>query len=65
MLNIVSLTCLLTKLFRYGGERYEKKELQMRVRSRFAELQRLDEKDGRVPWHVVGKLFIEMYVYHL
>ena len=44
------------KYFRYGGERYEKKELQMRVRSRFAELQRLDEKDGRVPWHVVGKL---------
>lgn len=28
----------------------------MRVRSRFAELQHLDEKDGRVPWHVVGKL---------
>ena len=47
---------LAVKHFRYGGERYEKKELQMRVRSRFAELQRLDEKDGRVPWHVVGKL---------
>jgi hypothetical protein len=41
--------------FRYGGERYEKRSLQMRVRSRFAELQHLDEKDGRVPWHVVGK----------
>ena len=27
----------------------------MRVRTRFAELQRLDEKEGRVPWHVVGK----------
>ena len=55
MLDRILLTCLLAKLFRYGGERYEKKELQMRVRSRFAELQRLDEKDGRVPWHVVGK----------
>lgn len=37
----------------YGGERYEKRELQIRVRQRFAELQSLDEKSGRVPWHVV------------
>ncbi|KAL7441095.1 hypothetical protein ACHAXH_008456 [Discostella pseudostelligera] len=37
----------------YGGERYEKKELQIRVRQRFAELQAIDEKQGRVPWHVV------------
>ena len=37
----------------YGGERYEKRDLQIRVRKRFAELQALDEKDGRVPWHVV------------
>ncbi|KAL7483266.1 hypothetical protein ACHAW6_008913 [Cyclotella cf. meneghiniana] len=37
----------------YGGERYEKRDLQIRVRKRFAELQALDEKDGRVPWHIV------------
>ena len=37
----------------YGGERYEKRDLQMRVRKRFAELQSIDEKQGRVPWHVV------------
>ncbi|KAL7539915.1 hypothetical protein ACHAWF_006540 [Thalassiosira exigua] len=37
----------------YGGERYEKRDLQMRVRQRFAELQSTDEKDGRVPWHIV------------
>jgi hypothetical protein len=38
---------------RYGGERYEKRELQIRVRQRFAELQSIDEKQGRIPWHVV------------
>jgi len=27
--------------------------LQIRVRKRFAELQSIDEKRGRVPWHVV------------
>jgi len=37
----------------YGGERYEKRDLQMRVRKRFGELQSIDEKQGRVPWHVV------------
>ena len=37
----------------YGGERYEKRDLQMRVRKRFAELQALDERQGRIPWHVV------------
>ena len=37
----------------YGGERYEKRELQIRVRQRFAELQSIDEEQGRVPWHVV------------
>jgi hypothetical protein len=41
---------------RYGGERYEKRDLQIRVRQRFSELQSLDEKAGRVPWHVIGKL---------
>ena len=43
-------------IIRYGGERYEKRDLQIRVRQRFSELQSLDEKAGRVPWHVVGKL---------
>ena len=37
----------------YGGERYEKRDLQIRVRQRFAELQSIDETQGRVPWHVV------------
>ena len=27
--------------------------MQIRVRQRFAELQSIDEKLGRVPWHVV------------
>ncbi len=27
--------------------------MQIRVRQRFAELQAIDEKQGRVPWHVV------------
>lgn len=39
--------------YSYGGERYEKRDLQIRVRKRFAELQALDEEQGRVPWHVV------------
>lgn len=37
----------------YGGERYEKRDLQIRVRQRFAELQSIDEKHRRVAWHVV------------
>ena len=36
---------------RYGGERYEKRDLQLRVRQRFSELQNEDE--GRIPWHVI------------
>jgi dTMP kinase len=39
--------------FRYGGERYEKRELQLRVRQRFAQLQAQDERLQTVPWHVV------------
>ena len=38
---------------RYGGERYEKRELQLRVRKRFQQLQQLDEQWKRVPWHIV------------
>mmetsp|Transcript_2026 Transcript_2026/g.2542 ORF Transcript_2026/g.2542 Transcript_2026/m.2542 type:complete len:260 (+) Transcript_2026:173-952(+) len=37
----------------YGNERYEKRELQMKVRDRFADLQSCDEQEGRVPWHVI------------
>ena len=40
--------------FRYGGERYEKRELQLRVRQRFAQLQAQDERLQTVPWHVVN-----------
>jgi len=39
--------------YRYGGERYEKRDLQIRVRQRFRELQTIDEKQGRVAWHIV------------
>jgi dTMP kinase len=38
----------------YGEERYEKKEMQQRVRQRFRELQAMDEVDGQVPWYVVN-----------
>lgn len=39
---------------RYGGERYEKKEMQQRVRKRFSELQGMDEQDGQIPWYIVN-----------
>ncbi len=39
---------------RYGGERYEKRSLQLKVRKRFRELQDQDAKDQTVPWHVVN-----------
>lgn len=51
-LNNSSSLCMLNNNS-YGGERYEKRDLQIRVRKRFAELQALDEEQGRVPWHVV------------
>lgn len=35
----------------YGGERYEKRDLQLRVRQRFNELQEAD--DGKIPWHMI------------
>lgn len=38
----------------YGGERYEKRSLQLKVRNRFGELQDQDAKDQTVPWHVVN-----------
>jgi dTMP kinase len=38
---------------RFGQERYEKKEMQQRVRERFNQLQAMDERDGQVPWYVV------------
>jgi dTMP kinase len=38
----------------YGEERYENKDMQIRVRQRFADLQAVDEKTGGVPWKVVN-----------
>ena len=38
----------------YGEERYEKRDLQLRVRQRFGQLEKLDLAEGRVPWHVVS-----------
>ena len=37
----------------YGGERYEKRDLQKRVRNRFSELQSMDERLNIVPWHII------------
>mmetsp|Transcript_18340 Transcript_18340/g.18594 ORF Transcript_18340/g.18594 Transcript_18340/m.18594 type:complete len:245 (-) Transcript_18340:541-1275(-) len=37
----------------YGNERYEKRDMQVRVRERFSQLQAIDEKDGRVPWYII------------
>ena len=37
----------------YGGERYEKRDLQLRVRQRFAELQSTDQESKKVDWHLV------------
>lgn len=39
---------------RYGQERYEKRDLQRRVRKRFDELRIADETEGRLPWHVIN-----------
>jgi len=38
----------------YGEERYEKKEMQVRVRQRFSELQDMDQRDDRIPWYIVN-----------
>jgi len=38
--------------FRYGGERYEKRDMQIRVREKFGQLQKMDE--GRIPWKMVN-----------
>lgn len=37
----------------YGGERYEKRDLQIRVRQRFSQLQAMDKQYNRVPWYIV------------
>jgi dTMP kinase len=37
---------------RYGEERYEKKDMQIRVRERFGELMKEDSNSDR--WHVVN-----------
>lgn len=38
----------------FGNERYEKRDMQIRVRERFSQLKATDEEDGRVPWHVIN-----------
>jgi len=38
----------------FGGERYEKTEMQLRVRERFRELQGTDDASGQIPWHIVN-----------
>lgn len=40
-------------VYRYGGERYEQRDMQIRVRHRFAELQKMDEEAGK-SWNVVN-----------
>mmetsp|Transcript_26874 Transcript_26874/g.55007 ORF Transcript_26874/g.55007 Transcript_26874/m.55007 type:complete len:271 (-) Transcript_26874:99-911(-) len=37
----------------YGGERYERRDMQERVRRKFDELQEADKAEGRVPWYVI------------
>lgn len=47
---------------RYGGERYEEREMQTRVRERFRTLQAMDENSdstncansSRIPWKIVN-----------
>jgi dTMP kinase len=39
--------------FSYGGERYEKKEMQIRVRHRFGDLEAIDKASGRVAWKFI------------
>jgi dTMP kinase len=45
----MSLTPVIS--LRFGEERYEKRDLQVRVRQRFEELREADE--GRIPWHMI------------
>jgi dTMP kinase len=40
-------------VFRYGGERYEKRDMQLRVREVFRRLQEADDNMGGIPWTVV------------
>lgn len=39
-------------IFSYGGERYEKRDLQLRVRNRFEELKEADT-GSTINWHIV------------
>jgi hypothetical protein len=52
--NCLYFFVILLYYSRYGGERYETRDLQARVRQRFAQLQAKDEQEGQVPWHVVN-----------
>jgi dTMP kinase len=39
-------------IFSYGGERYEKRDLQLRVRNRFEELKEADT-GSTINWHMI------------
>ena len=39
---------------RFGDERYEQSDMQKQVRKQFDKLQKVDEAEGRVPWHFVN-----------
>lgn len=49
MLLLLLITCHYPHS--YGEERYEKRDMQIRVKQRFSELR---EMDTQVPWHVVN-----------
>mmetsp|Transcript_1758 Transcript_1758/g.2708 ORF Transcript_1758/g.2708 Transcript_1758/m.2708 type:complete len:269 (-) Transcript_1758:643-1449(-) len=38
----------------FGGERYEKRDMQIRVRKRFADLQALEDSVNGTPWYMIN-----------
>jgi dTMP kinase len=50
---VVCLFLLINVCGRYGGERYEKRDMQLRVREVFRRLQEADDSTGNIPWTVV------------
>ena len=55
--NILTLKHFLYPCFgvvdnRYGGERYENRDMQIRVREKFGQLQKLDGE--RIPWKMIN-----------
>ena len=55
MIFLVSHLWIGTFLHRYGEERYETREMQLRVRERFSELQKMDEQASSTgpSWHII------------